>query len=268
MITGEHRARKRFGQNFLTDQGIISRIIRSISPQDGDILVEIGPGQGALTLPLLEQMPRLTVVELDRDLVARLQILQQQFPGLTIVEGDALRFDFAQLAQGDGSLRVVGNLPYNISTPLIFHLLRSAALIKDMHFMLQKEVVERMAAAPGSRDYGRLSVMVQYFCQVDSLFGVPPECFHPRPKVDSAIVRLKPYRELPVVADDFDLFKRVVNTAFQHRRKTLRNTLRNLVPAEALEGLDVDLSRRPEVLSLSEFVTLANQLALHSDVKQ
>lgn len=260
MISGEHRARKRFGQNFLTDPGIIQRIVRSIAPAESDLLVEIGPGQAALTLPLLERNPALTVVELDRDLAARLERLKQDYPRLTIVTGDALRFDFAQLARGEASLRIVGNLPYNISTPLIFHLLKSAPLIRDMHFMLQKEVVERMAAGAGSKDYGRLSVMVQYLCQVEPLFGVPPECFQPRPKVDSAIVRLRPHHELPLKADDFELFQRLVNSAFQQRRKTLRNSLRNLIAAEDVESLDVDLSRRPESMTLADFVTLTNQL--------
>lgn len=265
MMVGEHRARKRFGQNFLTDTGIIQRIVRSIAPKDSDILVEIGPGQGALTLPLLAHNPSLTVVELDRDLVARLEALKQEYPQLNIVQGDALRFDFAQLARGEGSLRVVGNLPYNISTPLIFHLLKSAALIRDMHFMLQKEVVERLAAQPRSKDYGRLSVMVQYTCRVEPLFGVPPECFQPRPKVDSAIVRLQPYRELPHPVANFELFLRLVNVAFQQRRKTLRNSLRNLIAQgviahDAIDRVDMDLGQRPEVLGVADFVALSNQL--------
>lgn len=252
-----HRARKRFGQNFLTDPGIIDRIVRSIRPAAGDRLVEIGPGQGALTEPLLAHCPGLTVVELDRDLVAR---LRREYPSLQLEEGDALAFDFSRLAAEPHSLRVVGNLPYNISTPLIFHLLDYAHLIRDMHFMLQKEVVQRMAAAPGNKNYGRLSVMVQYFCRVEDLFGVPPECFRPRPKVDSAIVRLSPWREMPCVAQDLSIFRNLVNICFQARRKTLRNSLRQLMSNEAMESLDMDLTLRPEHLSVKDFVTLSNRI--------
>jgi 16S rRNA (adenine1518-N6/adenine1519-N6)-dimethyltransferase len=258
-----HRARKRFGQNFLTDSGVIDRILRSIAPGPDDNLVEIGPGQGALTLPLLSRNPELTVVELDRDLVARLERLKQEYPGLGICQGDALEFDFSRLSEQPASLRVVGNLPYNISTPLIFHLLGFHELIRDMHFMLQKEVVERMAAEPGNKSYGRLSVMVQYFCRVDELFGVPPECFSPRPKVDSAIVRLTPHRPLPWPADDFATFKKLVNVCFQQRRKTLRNSLRTLMPVTAIEALDMDVRIRPENLAVKDFVALANALVRH-----
>lgn len=263
MTTGQpapHRARKRFGQNFLTDSGMIGNIVRTIAPGPGDRLVEIGPGQGALTRPLLEACPALQVVELDRDLVVRLQTWQQQFPGLQIYSGDALAFDFASLADGPHSLRVVGNLPYNISTPLIFHLLQYHHQLRDMHFMLQKEVVERLAAGPGSKHYGRLSVMVQYFCRADNLFTVPPECFSPRPKVMSAIVRLTPHRELPCPVDNLDLLKRLVNITFQQRRKTLRNSMRSLAPLEVIESLDVDISKRPENISVETFVALANTL--------
>ncbi|MGQ9426249.1 16S rRNA (adenine(1518)-N(6)/adenine(1519)-N(6))-dimethyltransferase RsmA [Gilvimarinus sp. F26214L] len=260
-VDTSHRARKRFGQNFLSDPGVIHRIIRSIAPRPDDCVVEIGPGQGALTLPLLETCTTVNVVELDRDLVARLETLRHDFPGLQIHQGDALNFDFSQLAKGERSLRVVGNLPYNISTPLIFHLLSFDRLIRDMHFMLQKEVVERMAAAPGSKTYGRLSVMVQYFCRVDNLFGVPPECFLPRPKVDSAIVRLTPHEALPHPVEDFPLLQRLVSTCFQHRRKTLRNSLRGLLPLEIIETLDTDLTIRPDHLSVEDFVALANRLA-------
>jgi 16S rRNA (adenine1518-N6/adenine1519-N6)-dimethyltransferase len=255
-----HRARKRFGQNFLDDPGVIERIVRSIAPRTGDNLVEIGPGQGALTQPLLERCPTLTVIELDRDLVAGLESLRKDFPGLDIRQGDALDFDFSALTNEKHSLRVVGNLPYNISTPLIFHLLSFAGLMRDMHFMLQKEVVERLAASPGSKQYGRLSVMVQYFCQVDALFTVAPECFRPRPKVDSAIVRLTPYVTPPYPAEDFAVFKRLVATCFQYRRKTLRNSLRTLLPLEAIETLDLDVTIRPDNLSVKDFVALANVL--------
>lgn len=262
-LHGKHKARKRFGQNFLSDPGVVDRIVRGITPRPEDKLVEIGPGQGALTIPLLERCPNLTVVELDRDLVARLQSLKQRYPGLNIYQGDALEFDFSQLSDRAHSLRAVGNLPYNISTPLIFHLLSFAELIRDMHFMLQKEVVQRLAAAPGSKDYGRLSVMVQYFCQIDPLFTVPPECFQPRPKVDSAIVRLTPHRELPCPADDFAFFKQLVSVCFQHRRKTLRNSLRNFLPVEAIEDLGVDVTIRPDNLAVKDYVALANTMLRH-----
>ncbi len=281
-----HTPRKRFGQNFLTDNGIIDKIVRSIAPKSTDNLVEIGPGQGAITIPLLELCPAFNVIELDRDLVARLTMLQEQYPGLTINQGDALAFDFSTLVsssesrenKNSKSLRVLGNLPYNISTPLIFHLLSFSSIVKDMHFMLQKEVVERMAATEGSKTYGRLSVMVQYACKVTNLFPVPPECFNPRPKVDSAIVRLEPYETFPYPADNFDLLKKLVNTCFQHRRKTLRNNLRAIIPSEVIAELDVssskkekneeketqvfsiDMSRRPETLSVIEYVNLANIL--------
>lgn len=260
-----HRARKRFGQNFLNDPGVVDKIVRSIAPHSTDKLVEIGPGQGALTLPLLEQCPTLTVVELDRDLVAGLETRKQQYPGLTIHQGDALKFDFSQLSDRARSLRVVGNLPYNISTPILFHLLSFSGLLLDMHFMLQKEVVERMAAPPGNKTYGRLSIMVQYFCQVDYLFPVAAECFSPSPKVESAIVRLTPYATLPFPAEDFSVFKNLVSVCFQRRRKTLRNSLRTLMPADAIAALDsdldLDLTIRPDNLSVREFVALANILA-------
>ncbi|MGI1680169.1 MAG: 16S rRNA (adenine(1518)-N(6)/adenine(1519)-N(6))-dimethyltransferase RsmA [Cellvibrionaceae bacterium] len=277
----EHTPRKRFGQNFLTDSGIIEKIVRYIAPEPTDNLIEIGPGQGAITIPLLAMCSHLNVVELDRDLVARLTLLKGQYPDLTIHQGDALAFDFSTLACEEGetkSLRILGNLPYNISTPLIFHLLSFSDIVKDMHFMLQKEVVERMAAKEGSKTYGRLSVMVQYACKVTNLFPVPPECFNPRPKVDSAIVRLEPYQDFPYPADNLDLFKKLVNTCFQHRRKTLRNNLRALISKEAIEQLDsksksddktqnfsIDMARRPETLSVVEYVNLAN--TLHRDYK-
>ncbi|MCW8194460.1 16S rRNA (adenine(1518)-N(6)/adenine(1519)-N(6))-dimethyltransferase RsmA [Proteobacteria bacterium 005FR1] len=256
-----HKARKRFGQNFLSDPGVIDRILRSINPAPDDQMVEIGPGQGALTLPLLARNPNLTVVELDRDLVARLELLKQDYRGLRIHQGDALDFDFSRLSEQPESLRIVGNLPYNISTPLIFHLLDYHELIRDMHFMLQKEVVERMAASPGTKSYGRLSVMVQYFCRVDELFGVPPECFHPRPKVDSAIVRLTPHRTLPWPAKNFGCFKKLVNICFQQRRKTLRNSLRLLMSTATIEALNMDVTIRPDHLAVKDFVDLANVLA-------
>ena len=257
-MSGGHRARKRFGQNFLNDANIIAHIIDVIDPRAGDHMVEIGPGQAALTVKLLERLDRLDVIEIDRDLVARLEDLRAQFPGLTIHSADALRFDYRQLQANEEPLRVVGNLPYNISTPLLFHLLEQAAIIRDMHFMLQKEVVERMAAQPGGSDYGRLSIMVQYRCQVDNLFRVPPTAFRPAPKVDSAIVRLIPHAELPYPARDEQYFAKLVNHAFTQRRKTLRKSLKSYVAAERMEAIGIDPMRRPETLSIAEFVALAN----------
>lgn len=259
-----HRARKRFGQNFLHDPGIISRIVRAIAPRPGERLVEIGPGQGALTEPLLDAAGALDVIELDRDLIPGLRVQFFNYPAFTIHEGDALKFDFATL-RGDGPpLRVVGNLPYNISTPLIFHLLATRGAVADMHFMLQKEVVDRLAASPGSADWGRLSIMAQYYCRVDALFIVPPASFVPRPKVDSAIVRLVPHDELPHPADDEMLFADVVREAFGQRRKTLRNNLKGRVSATVLEGLGIDPGRRPQTLSVAELVAIANHLARES----
>jgi 16S rRNA (adenine1518-N6/adenine1519-N6)-dimethyltransferase len=259
-----HRARKRFGQNFLHDAGIIDRIVRAILPQQGQRLVEIGPGQGAITGPLVAAGADLTAIEIDRDLAA---LLRQRFAAadnFKLVEMDVLKFDFATLGAAPAGLRILGNLPYNISTPLIFHLLRYAPLIQDMVFMLQLEVVDRLAAQPGTDDYGRLSVMVQYHCKVEKLFKVPPGAFQPQPKVDSAIVRLTPQRPLPCVAEDPELLERVVREAFSQRRKTLRNTLRQLVTAEQLESLDIDPGRRAETLTLEDYVRIANLLTAGS----
>lgn len=257
-----HRARKRFGQNFLHDQGVIRRISRAIGASEHDHLVEIGPGQGALTATLLPSQCRLDAVELDRDL---LPILQKQFASQSnfhLHQADALKFDFSSLQQGNEKLRVVGNLPYNISTPLIFVLLEQQQLIGDMHFMLQLEVVNRLAASPGNKNYGRLSVMTQYYCAVDNLFEVPPEAFDPKPKVQSAIVRLTPYNELPCPANDVKQLQTVLREAFNQRRKTLRNSLKNLINAEQLIALDIDPVARPETLSLEQFVAISNAVGL------
>ncbi|MCH4564122.1 MULTISPECIES: 16S rRNA (adenine(1518)-N(6)/adenine(1519)-N(6))-dimethyltransferase RsmA [Halomonas] len=257
-----HRARKRFGQNFLRDPGIISRIVRAIGPRPGERLVEIGPGQGALTEPLLEAADgQLEVIELDRDLIPGLRVQFFNHPGFVIHEGDALKFDFGALRGAGEPLRVVGNLPYNISTPLIMHLLEAGDAVADMHFMLQKEVVDRLAAEPGGADWGRLSVMAQYHCRVDALFVVPPEAFVPRPKVDSAIVRLAPHAERPCRAHDEALLFTLVREAFGQRRKTLRNNLKGRIAAADLEGLGVDPGRRPQTLTVAEFVRIANHLA-------
>lgn len=253
-----HRARKRFGQNFLQDSGMIRKIVRAIAPSGNDHLVEIGPGLGAITELLLEENGQLDVVELDRDLIPGLKVKFFNYPDFTIHEADALKFDFTQLRKTDEKLRVVGNLPYNISTPLIFHLLSFHGLIHDMHFMLQKEVVERLAAKPGTGEWGRLSVMAQYYCDIEALFLVPPECFKPQPKVESAIVRMTPKKESSLKALDEKLLGDTLRSAFAQRRKTLRNNMKGLVTSEQLEALDLDPQRRPETLSLEEFVTLAN----------
>ncbi|MGH1485789.1 MAG: 16S rRNA (adenine(1518)-N(6)/adenine(1519)-N(6))-dimethyltransferase RsmA [Cellvibrionaceae bacterium] len=255
----QHRARKRFGQNFLNDPGIVSRIVRSIAPKPDDNIVEIGPGQGAITAPLLEACPKLQVIEIDNDLVPILLAQFAKYNDFKIHQQDALKFDFSSLAN-DKPLRIVGNLPYNISTPLIFHLLSFQQKISDMHFMLQKEVVERLAASAGEKHYGRLSIMTQYYCQVDHLFGVPPECFSPRPKVDSAIVRLAPFNTLPFVANDKEHFSHLVNIAFQQRRKTLRNTLKQILSKEQIDLLPIDTSLRPEKLSVEDYVNLSNNI--------
>ncbi|MGI0118400.1 16S rRNA (adenine(1518)-N(6)/adenine(1519)-N(6))-dimethyltransferase RsmA [Zooshikella sp. RANM57] len=255
-----HKPRKRFGQNFLHDNQIIQRIVRAINPNPNDHLVEIGPGQGALTQYLVTQCAQLDVIELDRDLVPLLQAMFSKHPHFSIHQGDALKLDFSQLKK-EQPLRVVGNLPYNISTPLLFHLFSFRHLISDMYFMLQKEVVERLAANPGENAYGRLSVMAQYFCQVDNLFIVKPGAFKPAPKVDSAIVRLIPHQSLPYPAQDLHMFEHVVRSAFSMRRKTLRNALKGMISAETLTALGIEPSIRAEKLALVEFVAIANAIS-------
>ncbi|MGZ4995068.1 MAG: 16S rRNA (adenine(1518)-N(6)/adenine(1519)-N(6))-dimethyltransferase RsmA [Methylobacter sp.] len=255
-----HTPRKRFGQNFLHDHTIIYNIISSIQAKPGQHWVEIGPGQGALTEPLLNEKVRLDVVELDRDLVVLLRDKFKQYPNLNIHSADALRFDFSSLADGDNKLRVIGNLPYNISTPLMFHLLDNAYCIEDMHFMLQKEVVDRICAVPGSKKYGRLSVMMQYYCSPELLFEVPPESFDPIPQVMSAIVRLVPHRQPPVAVNDVAKLNLVVTQAFSQRRKTLRNSLKKLIAEEEITALGIDPTLRAESISLAEFARLSNLL--------
>jgi 16S rRNA (adenine1518-N6/adenine1519-N6)-dimethyltransferase len=262
----KHQARKRFGQNFLHDQGIIRHIVACIRPKAEQKIVEIGPGLGAITEHLLASAGHLDVVELDRDLLPHLRISFASYgSNLRIHEADALKFDFASLSEDNLNsekqlLRIVGNLPYNISTPLIFHLLSYTNLISDMHFMLQKEVVLRLAAGAGTNNYGRLSIMAQYFCRVDNLFEVPPEAFDPRPKVDSAIVRMAPYKELPHTAHDFKHFEQLVKSGFAQRRKTLRNNLKGIADDEQLQSLGIDPSIRPERLTVGEFVAISNLL--------
>ena len=254
-----HQARKRFGQNFLHDPGTIERIIRAINPKPDDAIVEIGPGLGALTEEILAVNPRLQVVELDRDLIPVLRTKFFNYPEFRIHEADALKFDFSQLMV-DRPLRIICYLPYNISTPLIFHLLSQAGVVQDMHFMLQKEVVQRMAAVPGDNNYGRLGIMTQYFCRVQPLFEVGPGAFRPAPKVDSAIVRLVPHKTLPHPAKDLATLQAVVRTAFNARRKTLRKALGGMVSVEQLQSLGINDGLRPENLGLADYVAIADLL--------
>lgn len=252
-----HKHKKRFGQNFLHNKRVIERIVRAVDPKPADHLVEIGPGEAAITLPLARSGAKLDVIEIDRELIPKLSRLFAPFDNITLHAADALTFDYGQLEPKP--LRVVGNLPYNISSPLIFHLLTYKADIQDMHFMLQKEVVARMTAQPGSKVYGRLSVMVQYHCQATYLFTVGPGNFTPPPKVDSAIVRLVP-RPFPIQATDETCLAELVKQAFSQRRKTLRNTLKNWLTDEDFAELDIDPSLRAEALSVDEFVRLANHV--------
>ena len=251
-----HKAKKKFGQNFLVDEQVVADIISAIRPEPDDNLVEIGPGLGALTRPLLKKLKRLHVVEIDRDIIARLESDYQK-DKLVIHAGDALEFDFASLP---APLRIVGNLPYNISSPLLFHFAAYAERIKDMHFMLQNEVVERMVADPSTPEYGRLSVMLQYRFYLEKLLDVPPESFRPAPKVDSAIVRMIPLPAIEVAVRNEKAFAAVVRTAFGQRRKTLRNTLRGYLDEEDFEKLGIDAQLRAENLGVAEFIKVANYL--------
>ncbi len=258
-----HIPKKRFGQNFLRDGNIIRSCVEAIRPQADDLMVEIGPGLGALTQPLLKVLNHLHAVELDRDIVGW---MESHYPAskITIHNIDALKFDFTTLlaaSRPEEKVRVVGNLPYNISTPILFHLLEGVAHITDMHFMLQKEVVERMVAAPSTSEYGRLSVMLQYRLQMEYLFTVPPESFDPAPKVESAFVRAIPHATLPYPATDEVLFAKVVMAAFGQRRKTLRNTLKGLLDDAGFAALNIEPQLRAENLGLEQFVSIANYLA-------
>lgn len=251
-----HIARKRFGQNFLVDRGIINAIVSAIDPQRHDTVVEIGPGLGAITEPLLARLDHLHVVEIDRDLIARLK--KQHPPArVTIHEGDALNFDFAGIGT---DLRLVGNLPYNISTPLLFHLAEYVGIVRDMHFMLQKEVVERMVAVPGESDFSRLSVMLQYRFHLEWLIDVPPESFDPPPKVQSAVVRLIPKDVSELNAKSQEKLSQVVQTAFSQRRKMLRNTLKGTLSDAGFAELGIDPTRRPEDIAVADYVRIANYL--------
>ena len=257
----QHVARKRFGQNFLVDQQVIADIVNAVAPRRDDCVVEIGPGLGALTDPLLQRLDHLHVVEIDRDIIARLR--PRYSPDrLTIHSGDALDFDFSSLVDQSGrKLHVVGNLPYNISTPLLFHLAGFADCIYDMHFMLQKEVVERLVAEPGSSDFGRLSVMLQYRFVMDWLLDVPPECFSPAPKVDSAVVRLIPRPADELSARDEARFAAVVSAAFGQRRKMLRNNLKGILGDDGFAALGIAPTARAEELSVADYLRIANSLS-------
>jgi len=253
------RAKKHLGQNFLHERSVIDRIVQAIDPKPGDRIVEIGPGQGALTLPLLDRHGAVTAIEFDRDLLRPLAAAAQGHGELTLLNADVLDVDFTALAAG-GKLRLAGNLPYNLSSPILFHALDHAAAIEDMHFMLQKEVVERMASPPGSKVYGRLSVMLQAYCTVTPLFTVPPGAFRPVPKVDSAVVRLRPRPAGELRIDDAARFATVVRAAFGQRRKTLRNALSGVAEAADIAAAGLDPGARAEQLSVVDFVQLANRL--------
>lgn len=253
----KHVPRKRFGQNFLVDEGVIAGIVHAIGPRPDDNLIEIGPGLGALTAPLLDRLEHLQVIEIDRDLIAR---LRERYPPdrLLIHEGDVLKFDFAVLGR---DLRIVGNLPYNISTPLLFRFAEFAGRLRDVHVMLQREVVERMVAAPGDTEFSRLSVMLQYRFDMELLLDVPATAFDPAPKVESAVVRLTPLTPLPHPARDEAVFSSVVARAFSQRRKTLRNTLKGVVPAEEFARLGIDSGARAQELTVADFVRIADAVA-------
>jgi len=259
-MSNMHRARKRFGQNFLVDPDIITRIVSAINPQPNDNLIEIGPGKAAITEHLVAACPAMSIVELDRDLVTFLQTKFEHVPQLSIYSGDALSTDFSEFHDGR-KLRLVGNLPYNISTPLLFHLLSVGHLIEDMHFMLQREVVDRLSASAGTKSYGRLSVMIQYHCRVLPIIPVPPTAFRPAPKVQSAVVRLKPYSIKPCIAKNEGFLSQLVNLCFQTRRKTLKNCLQSY--QQHLDHLSeiIDLSQRPDQLHVSDFVAMSNALS-------
>ncbi|MEI7758384.1 MAG: 16S rRNA (adenine(1518)-N(6)/adenine(1519)-N(6))-dimethyltransferase RsmA [Bacteroidota bacterium] len=253
----KHVAKKKFGQNFLKDSSIIHAIIQSIQPLQNDLLVEIGPGLGALTKPLLEKTKHLFAIELDRDIVNWMQN-QYSKNNITIFNEDVLNFNFHQF---DKKIRIVGNLPYNISTPILFKCIEDIKIITDLHFMLQKEVVDRMIAAPSSSEYGRLSVMLQYYFAMEHLVHVPKESFDPEPKVESSFVRLIPYDNYPFVANNIDQFGKIVKEAFSQRRKTIRNTLKNFMNANDFENIDINPQLRAENLSVSDFVKISNYLS-------
>ena len=256
-----HQPRKRFGQNFLRDDSVIDAIARAIAPMKGNHVVEIGPGEGALTQALISSGCKLDAIELDRDLRTRLLASFSTYPDFTLHNADALKFDFASLITEHHALRVVGNLPYNISTPLIFRLLDQAKVIADMHFMLQLEVVDRLAAQPGTKDWGRLGVMAQFQCGIEKLFEVPPEAFYPPPKVHSAVVRLTPHARPQFPDTDKKELSKVVTQAFSQRRKTLRNNFKGTLTDPDFELIGIDPTCRAEALSIADFVAITECLA-------
>lgn len=258
MTTGfREPAKKSLGQHFLHESGVVDKLVMAIDPRPGDRIVEIGPGQGALTFPLLDRHGALTAIEFDRDLLEPLTAAAKSHGELTLINSDVMNVDFTALADGI-PFRLVGNLPYNLSSPILFHALDHAAVVRDMHFMLQKEVVDRMAAGPGSKVYGRLSVMLQAYCTVTALFKVPPGAFRPPPKVDSAVVRLVPHPPGQVGIDDPRRFADIVRAAFGQRRKTLRNALSSVCTAEDIVRAGVDPQSRAEQLAVADFIALAN----------
>lgn len=254
-----HFARRRFGQNFLNDDYVIENIVAAIAPKKEQAVVEIGPGLAALTLPVAKRVEHLTVIEIDRDLAARLMTHPDLKNKIDVIQQDAMTIDFKQLANDLGKpLRVFGNLPYNISTPLMFHLFEYTTTIRDMHFMLQKEVVNRLVASPNSKAYGRLSVMAQYYCQIIPVLDVPPNAFKPAPKVDSAVVRLTPYQVSPYQVNDIKVLSRITTEAFNQRRKTIRNSLGKLFTVAQFEAVNIDPNLRAENLSVEQYCMLAN----------
>lgn len=258
-----HRARKRFGQNFLKDPHVIQKIISAIKPKPSDHFLEIGPGLGVLTKELVNQVKRLDCIEIDRDLTAILNQTFGQSANFQVINQDALKFDLNSLNVDNKSLRIIGNLPYNITTPLLFHLLHFLPLIKDMVFMLQKEVVERITAEPHSKAFGRLTLMIQYYCQTQHLFDVPPEAFSPKPKVMSSVLKLTPFESLPYKAHNFKLLENLVLVSFSHRRKMLSNTLKAYLNVQDFENLKISPEARPENVSLQQWVELSNYIDEH-----
>lgn len=252
-----HRPRKRFGQNFLVDQAVIQRIISAIRLKPDQHIVEIGPGKGALTALIADKVDRFDLIELDKDLVP---CLEEKFkrPGLNIYQADALKFDLRTLLDDERQIRLIGNLPYNISTPLLFHIIKYRSIVEDMHFMLQKEVVQRLTSDVNSSHYGRLGIMVQYYCKTEALFDVLPESFQPKPKVTSSIIRIKPHQTLPFLCKDVAILADLVRDAFNMRRKTIRNSMKKIITTIELEQLEINPDLRPESVSIELFVKIAN----------
>lgn len=249
-----HQPRKRFGQHFLQDDTIIDQIVSAVCPKEGDRCVEIGPGLGAMTKHILPMVKKMDAIELDRDLIPKLKLACKNLGELNIYQADALTFDFSSL--GSNQLRIIGNLPYNISTPLLFHLIDQIDYIQDMHFMLQKEVVDRISATVGTKNYGRLSIMIQYHCTTEKLFEVSPAAFHPKPKVDSAIIRLIPKKEKR--ACDVEKLSQLVKQSFSQRRKTLKNNLKNIISSDQLKSLGIDPNLRPEQITIEQYLSLTS----------